>query len=225
MDNPVAFQIQSKSPPVLGVDFDNTLVCYDDIFHASAVARGLMPIEGPRDKRGVRAWFCERDREKDYTLLQGYAYGPGLEHAQPYDGALDCLRYIKTMGFKICVVSHKTRVPHLGPPHDLRRAAYDWLKKQGFCPDIFSERDIFFEDTLDDKAARVVQKGCACFVDDMKRFLEHPLLPPELRRFWFHHPSGENASSFSTLLESISSWKELKEILGISFPSGIEYGD
>ena len=64
---------------ILGVDFDNTLVCYDGLFHAAAVAGGLMPLDAPCDKRGVRQWFIERDREKDFTLLQGEVYGPGLD--------------------------------------------------------------------------------------------------------------------------------------------------
>ena len=32
-------------PPIVGLDLDNTLVAYDDLFHALAVERGLPELE------------------------------------------------------------------------------------------------------------------------------------------------------------------------------------
>ncbi len=99
----------------LGVDFDNTLVCYDGLFHAAAVARDWMPEDGPRDKNGVRQWFVDRGREDDFTILQGEVYGPGLRHALPYPDALSCLEGLKTRGVELYLISHKTVAPVLSP--------------------------------------------------------------------------------------------------------------
>ena len=35
---------------LIGVDFDNTIVCYDGLFHRVAVEQGLIPQKFPRVK-------------------------------------------------------------------------------------------------------------------------------------------------------------------------------
>ena len=59
----------------IGIDFDNTIACYDGVFHAAAVARGLIPAEIPTDKTSVRNHLRAIGREPDWTELQGYVYG------------------------------------------------------------------------------------------------------------------------------------------------------
>src|SRR6185437_11131914 len=38
----------------IGIDFDNTIACYDGVFHAAALERGLIPKDLARDKNSVR---------------------------------------------------------------------------------------------------------------------------------------------------------------------------
>lgn len=172
---------------ILGVDFDNTLVCYDGLFHAAAVARGLMPEDGPQDKDGVRDWLIERGQEEDFTHLQGEVYGPGLRDASIYPGAMECLREIAAKGIKIYVISHKTKRPVLGLAYDLRKAALDWLDAKGFfTPGLLCRKRVFFEDTMMTKVVRIAALGCTHFIDDMDRFLECEDFPDETTKIWFH---------------------------------------
>ena len=39
---------------VIGVDFDNTLICYDQIFHRLAVEEGLISRNVPAQKKAIR---------------------------------------------------------------------------------------------------------------------------------------------------------------------------
>lgn len=194
---------------IVGVDFDNTLVCYDDLFRAAAVARGLMPADGPADKTGVREWFVQRGREDDFTLLQGEVYGPALGTAPPYSGALACLTRLKAAGETVYIVSHKTPTPALGPPYNLRLAAWEWLDANGFLtPGPIAGSDVFFEDTMEAKAARIASLNCTHFIDDMERFLLRPDFPAKTRRLRFNPAGNPTAAG----LEGISSWHDAEEL-------------
>ena len=201
---------------ILGVDFDNTLVCYDGLFHAAAVKRGLMPVDGPKDKQGVRQWLIEHGKEADFTLLQGYVYGQELKDAKPYPGALECLKALRTAGAHLFIISHKTVYPYRGPAFDLRQAALKWLNDNGFFPNaVFSVEDVFFENTLEEKVLRVAELKCTHFIDDMERFLLRSDFPIETDRFWFH-PFGEQGGVDSGVVEGlrrVDSWVDIIKLI------------
>ena len=99
---------------LLGVDFDNTIVCYDQAFHAAAVRKGLVPPETPVVKNAVRDYLRQCNREDDWTELQGFVYGAGMEAAQPFPGALEFFARCRERQVPACIISHKTRQPFLG---------------------------------------------------------------------------------------------------------------
>jgi len=49
----------------IGIDFDNTIACYDGVFHAAALERGLIPSELGRDKNSVRDYLNGAGRNDD----------------------------------------------------------------------------------------------------------------------------------------------------------------
>ena len=53
----------------IGIDFDNTIACYDGVFHAAALERGLIPSELGRDKNSVRDHLNGAGRNDDFTEL------------------------------------------------------------------------------------------------------------------------------------------------------------
>jgi len=63
---------------LVGLDFDNTIVRYDQLFHRLAVERGLIPPGVSATKQSVRDYLRAADREVDWTELQGIAYGPRI---------------------------------------------------------------------------------------------------------------------------------------------------
>ena len=188
---------------ILGVDLDNTLCCYDGLFHAAALAQGLLGAETPPGKRAVRDALRAQGREADWTRLQGTIYGPGMVQAKPYPGAAGCLKRLIDQGDRVCIVSHRTRYPHLGPRYDLHAAALDWLRRQGFFgQDMLDREAIFLEESAEDKVARIAALGCSHFVDDLPQILDHPGFPRHVRRILFGGvPQGGRLQ--------FSSWPEL----------------
>ena len=199
---------------ILGIDFDNTLVCYDGLFHAAAVAGKLLPAEAPGGKRAVRERLIQLGREDDFTRLQGWVYGPGLKDARPYPDARECLRRLSQAGAGIKLISHKTRFPILGPAYDLRQAAWGWLEANGWLAGgPLAPADVFFEDSLEEKAARVAKCGCTHFVDDLERFFRHPAFPTGTIKLWFRPPGEEGDAAAPIGTTSFASWREIEAAL------------
>ena len=198
---------------VIGLDFDNTIVCYDGVFHRVAVERGLIPPHTGRSKVQVKEYLCGQDREIVWTELQGSAYGPGMHFATPYPGVREAVSQLRQEGHEVFVVSHKTRVPYLGEPHDLHAAAWEWLERNAFFEPggTALERDhVFLEVTKLDKLARIAALGCELFVDDLPEFLLESRFPEGVRRVLFD-PTGVGTPSPE--LEQLRSWTNLLELL------------
>src|SRR5665213_2362270 len=136
----------------IGIDFDNTIACYDGVFHAIALDRGLIPASLATDKTSVRDYLRARGQDPLFTELQGYVYGPGMEHVALYPGVANALRGFVTNGHAVYLISHKTRTPFVGPAYDLHDWAWRFLVKQRLlhAPDApFQPGDIHFELTGD----------------------------------------------------------------------------
>lgn len=59
----------------LGIDFDNTIVCYDELFHRVALEQGLIPADLPVNKSEVRNHLRRVGKEPLWTEMQGSVYG------------------------------------------------------------------------------------------------------------------------------------------------------
>lgn len=173
---------------LIGVDFDNTIVRYDALFHALAVERALTPPDLPVSKGAVRDYLRRVDQEDAWTELQGIAYGQRMREAQPFPGVEAFFARCRALQVPVCIVSHRTRQPYLGEPYDLHQSARDWLEVWGFhqLDRIGLPRErVFFELTKEEKAARIAALGCTHFVDDLPEFLDLPAFPAGIEKFLF----------------------------------------
>ena len=170
----------------LGIDFDNTLVTYDRLFHRIAQESGLIPASTPVNKTAVRDHLRRAGREETWTEMQGTAYGPRMGEADLFPGVLPALDALRNGGFDLFIISHKTRYPFLGARHDLHRAALDWLEKSGLLKEDRLRREaVFFEPTKEKKLLRVQDCGCTHFIDDLPEILAHAAFPPGVEKFLF----------------------------------------
>lgn len=177
---------------LIGLDFDNTIVCYDRLFHRLAGERGLVPPALPVAKQAVRDFLRAAGREDEWTELQGIAYGPRITDAEPFPGVKDFLRRCRESCVRVAIISHKTRHPYRGEKHDLHAAAHAFLGAHGFY-DVsdtgLSPDRVFLELTLAAKLARVGSLGCAAFIDDLPEVLAEPAYPAGVGKVLFD-PAG-----------------------------------
>lgn len=194
----------------IGVDFDNTVICYDGMFHRAAVDKGLIPESVGRAKNEVRDYLRAQDREQEWTELQGHVYGERVTECRPYPGALEFFTACVQQGVEVFVVSHKTRHPYIGPKHDLHAAARGWIDFVGLLDTGLSERNVYFELTKAEKLERIAALGCTHFIDDLPEFLAEPGFPQGVERILFD-PHALHTTEMR--FQRVTDWRELIEQL------------
>jgi len=194
---------------LIGVDFDNTIVCYDTLFHKIAVEQGLIREECSPQKSAIRDRLRREGNEEAWTILQGYVYGKRMAEATPFPGVLDFFRACRKEGVDVYIVSHKTRYPYLGPRYDLHLAAQNWLHQEGFY-DIsrggLPKERAFFEKSKQEKIERIASLRCTHFIDDLPEFLSEEAFPSDTDRILF---STEDPTGGNLPFQRIPSWREI----------------
>jgi FMN phosphatase YigB (HAD superfamily) len=200
---------------LLGLDFDNTLVRYDKLFHQLALEKGLIKKSLPADKTAIRDYLRSQGQDEQFTLMQGEVYGLRILEAEPAEGMLKALSDLHQRGIPMVLVSHKTRTPYKGHAYDLHQAAWSWLEKYGFfAPNGlgWSKNQVFFEETKQEKINRIVLQGCSHFVDDLPEILG--MIPEGIQRILY---ASEKKSNKEKLLNAnlihLENWIELTSLI------------
>jgi hypothetical protein len=181
----------------IGIDLDNTIVCYDGVFHKVALERRLIPSALPTTKNAVRDYLNDSGRKDAFTELQGHVYGTRMDLAAPYAGAREFIVAGGAAGHQLFIVSHKTKNPMLGPRHDLHAAALHFLEaRQLVGKGAISASNVFLEPTREGKVARVADLNCQVFIDDLPEVLSSPGFPAGLRAILFDPEGTFNGDAF-----------------------------
>ncbi|MBX9690019.1 MAG: hypothetical protein K2X27_25130 [Candidatus Obscuribacterales bacterium] len=173
---------------VLGIDFDNTIICYDRIFHREATIRQLIPDYVPPIKEQIRDFLRGCGQEEIWTELQGHVYGHAIVGANPFPGLKEFLQICRLFKIKMHIVSHKTKFPYRGKQYDLHRAALDWLQANEIIDSDktgLAASDVFFAESKAKKLSCIADLGCTHFIDDLPEFLLEADFPPGVEKLLF----------------------------------------
>jgi hypothetical protein len=194
----------------IGIDFDNTIVVYDEVFHKYALKLGLILKEVKKNKQAIRDSIRALPGGNDkWTKLQGLVYGKHMDEARPSLGVKRFFKACKKNSFKVMIISHKTLYPAMGPRVNLQAAAKMWLKNMDFLSKFgITEKDIVFEETLDGKLEQIARKRCAYFIDDLKEVLVHPGFPKGVVKILY---SQESNDVFPADITRFKDWDEITE--------------
>ena len=191
----------------VGVDFDNTIVCYDNVFHKVATTTGLIPQDTPNSKEQIRNYLRDVGQEDEWTTLQGYVYGQYMHKAEAFPGALDFFSSCLEADIAVFIISHRTKQPYLGPPHDLHESAFEWIKSNGLK---LPSDNVFFETTLEAKLRRIADTNCSVFLDDLPEFLSESDFPTGTAPVLFD--PGDTSES-RTDFARVASWNDFLELV------------
>jgi hypothetical protein len=197
----------------IGLDFDNTLICYDQVFVTAAIERGLVQKDFAGIKRQVRDTIrLLPDGERRWMELQGHVYGAGIGGARPFPGVGDFLRRARQAKAEIVIVSHKTQYGHFDAERvDLREAALGWMRaEQFFVSDHggLCEKNVHFADSRADKLKLIAGLAFDVFIDDLYEVLTDHDFPPEVERILFSADGGIDEEAPFVVL---SDWPSIKE--------------
>jgi hypothetical protein len=191
----------------IGLDFDNTIACYDSAITKLAEEMFELPDLVPRTKLGVRDYLRMQDREVEWTAFQGELYGPGMRYAQAYEGAIETMLELNALGHELFIVSHRSKKPYAGHPHDLHAAARAWLKETVQSHGLFTNDQVFFLESRDQKLQMIKELNCGIFLDDLPEVLEATQFPLTTQGILF----APEASKEKVLVKhiTISQWTSL----------------
>lgn len=172
---------------IIGIDFDNTIVSYNELFHRIARDKKIIPNELPINKTAVRNYLRSIGQEDTWTLLQGEVYGLHMNKAKPYTSALEFMIKAKKLGHQLFIISHKTKYPFTGPLYDLHNSAKSWVKANLIFQKkpLFHSWQIFWESTKEKKVKRIQALGCDFFIDDLPEILLMPGFPDHTHKILF----------------------------------------
>jgi hypothetical protein len=195
----------------IGIDFDNTIICYDQVFAAAAHQRGLVPRGWSGLKTELREYLRSKpDGEFAWQGLQGFVYGKGIGNAEIYPGVRDFLAACRQHRCSVYIVSHKTRFGHQDPDRtDLRQAARGWLQAAGLIGtegSVLTIDDVYFEDTQAAKVERLASLDLDVFIDDLVDVFEQPHFPRHIKSILFANPEGAPTGPYTP----IASWAEIQ---------------
>jgi hypothetical protein len=203
----------------IGIDFDNTIITYDDVFRAAAEAGKLIAPGFSGNKQAVRdAIRLLPDGELAWQRLQGQVYGKGIGGAAVVTGVTTFLRRCRAEGSTVVVVSHKTEYGHFDPDRvNLRKAALNWMAGQGLLGGDrgIALADVYFESTRAEKLARIAALALTHFIDDLEEVLSDPDFPPDVERILF----ADGVQPASPSYVRCSTWRDIeRQVFGGAGP-------
>lgn len=194
---------------LLGLDFDNTLVQYDNVFYQLATEKNLIDQSIAPTKTAIRNYLRQKGLDHQFTSLQAEAYGPRILEANPAPGMLDSLRSLSEQGIPMTLISHKTKTPYAGPAYPLREHAKEWLEKYGFFeqPFCWDTERIYFAETKEEKIQKIIELKCKIYIDDLPEIIK--LLPSNIHGIHYN----PNNSEINTKALRMRHWNELSALI------------
>jgi hypothetical protein len=194
----------------IGVDLDNTIACYEQVFEPIALQMGLIHerTEG-WSKLQIRETLQKKGRNDLWTQLQGEVYGPGMQRANLFAGVREYFLEAANRGYEVWIVSHRSRRPAIGKPHDLWLSALQWLNTAGLLwPEgkVLRNR-LILAPTREAKVREIIRIGCTDFIDDLPEVFSHQLFPGNIHAHLFD-PAGVAPQGH---WRKARRWQELRE--------------
>lgn len=195
----------------IGIDFDNTIVNYHNLFHEIALRERLIDSTVGKSKVEVRDHLNSLKKEDEFTALQGKIYGKYITSAKVFDGFSDFLDAHRAKNYELFIVSHKSQFPLLGEQYDLHAAAKNFLEKnkiigQGKIP----TQNVYFLETLNLKIQTAIELNLDLFIDDLLEVVKNKRLTSNTNTIWFNPLHKTNPKQG---IDFFTNWNELAKRL------------
>jgi hypothetical protein len=177
----------------IGIDFDNTIADYDDVFRRVAQREGLVGDGFRGGKKAVREAVRALERgEEQWMRLQGRIYGAFMPEARPVEGLTGFVSAARSAGAELYIISHKTEYGHFDEDRvNLRDAARRWMREHGVLGrGAVDEDHLFFTESRGEKIERIKATDCAHYIDDLVEVFQEPEFPRSVGRHLLCREAG-----------------------------------
>ncbi len=174
----------------IGIDFDNTIAHYENVFQNVAKEIGAIPSCFEGNKLSIRNYLTGTSgKQSTWQRLQGQVYGRHMHRASIMPGFAWFLCRCQRRGISVVIISHKTEYGHFDSDRiPLREVALKWIEDQGFLGEDgfgIKKENIYFEDTRQKKIERITRLGVTHFIDDLPEVLHDSEFPKRTQKVLF----------------------------------------
>jgi hypothetical protein len=197
---------------ICGIDFDNTIVDYDELLARIASERGLLRYANG-SKRALRDRIrLLPDGEIEWQTCQALLYASRIHEAKLSRGVTAFLGQCRASGVRVYVISHKTEYSYYDVTRtNLRDAALEWMAANGLFESVefgLTRSQVFFAGTRQEKVAQVAELGCTHFIDDLDETFQEESFPASAVRILYE--PGRNAPPPRGVI-LMTTWQEISD--------------
>jgi diaminopimelate decarboxylase len=201
------------SNAICGIDFDNTIVTYDELLATIASERGLIGAGHVQTKRSIRDQIrLLPDGEIEWQKCQALLYGQRIAEARLIDGAASFIRLCRERGVQVHIVSHKTEFSHFDDTGtNLRTAAMNWMRANRFFDPGglgLDPGNVHFAATREEKIGRIRDLACTHFIDDLEETFLEDTFPRATARILYEPGRAAPPPSGVALMKT---WQEIRD--------------
>ncbi len=186
----------------VGIDFDNTIANYDDVFSHVAYKLKLINKKWHGNKSDLKKKIIKEKNIEIWKKLQGQVYGKYMHLAKVSTGFENFIIKSKFSKAKVFIISHKTKFGHYDKKKiRLRNEALKWIKKKKYLSDI----KIFFENSIQDKINRINNLKLDYFIDDLEIILKNKFFSKKTKKILFCNKIETNSEKLN--------WTQIKNLI------------
>lgn len=197
----------------IGLDFDNTIVSYENVFLSYSKERNWTL---PNKFSSAKSFVKEKIQNSpggnlEWSALQGEIYGNRIIDAKPTVDLINTMQKLSEMGYQFKVISHKSLFPIVGDIINLHEVALQFLQDMNILGNAkinLTSDDCFFELTEEDKLSRIHSENCNYFIDDLQSIIENPNFPSSCIGILYSNISPQIKKYLS-----INRWNDLLNII------------
>ena len=198
---------------VCGIDFDNTIVTYDELLITIARERRLIDAAHVQTKRNIRDQIRQLpDGEIEWQKCQALLYGQRIGEARLVEGVDAFIALCRQRGIPVHIVSHKTEFSRYDATGtNLRTAAMNWMiANRFFEPEGLglAPRNVHFAATAEEKIERIRELACTHFIDDLEEIFLKDTFPPATARI-LYEPGRQSPAPCGVAL--MRTWQEIRD--------------
>jgi hypothetical protein len=190
---------------IVGIDLDNTIIDYSNIFYKIGKQKKIK-IKRSTSKNNLKT-FIQSASKKEWTRIQGEVYGKKIMGANLFKNFTNFLKFAFENNIQLVIISHKTKKPIIGKKNDLHKAAQNFLIKK-IGKNVFKlNKNLFFEEKLEDKIKKIKEYDCDYFIDDLEKVLLDKKFPTTTEKILFNS-TNKNINNFNNWHKIIKFFRE-----------------
>ena len=193
----------------IGIDFDNTIAKYDEIFIELAIKNNFISPSWFGNKEALKKEL--KNKEREWMTLQGLVYGPFMKRAVCFPGIKSFLLKANFCNFKIFIISHKTIHGHYDKTKtNLRKQALKWLEENNFFNKKYYnllKENIFFCSTRKEKIKKINELNLDFMIDDLNEIFESNI-SPSIKKILFKSSLDKHNANYN-----VKNWDEITSLI------------